>query len=135
MKLVIDIPEEIYQRYKKVWQKRRGSIPESCIAFGTPLPQEPTHTSEVVQKAYEDGKKDGYMQRKLEQEQDKPMVEIDLYSVIKQKYIEREVLDKIRARIELEKLGYPPSAGYYKAIMKVLQIIDKYKAESEDGKT
>ena len=30
----------------------------------------------------------------------KPMIEIDLYSVIKQKYIEREVLDKIRAEIE-----------------------------------
>ena len=29
------------------------------------------------------------------QEPIKPMVEIDLYSVIKQKYIEREVLDKI----------------------------------------
>lgn len=41
------------------------------------------------------------------------------------------VIDKIRERVELEKLGYPPSAGYYKAIMKVLQIIDKYK-ESED---
>lgn len=44
-------------------------------------------------------------------------------------------LDKIRERIELEKLGYPPSAGYYKAIVKVLQIIDKYKgnkAESRD---
>ena len=42
------------------------------------------------------------------------------------------VLDKIRAEIEAEKLGYPPSAGYYKAIIKVLQIIDKYKAESEE---
>lgn len=39
MKIVIDIPEEIYERYKKVWTKRRGSIPESCIAFGTPLPK------------------------------------------------------------------------------------------------
>lgn len=36
------------------------------------------------------------------------------------------VLNKIRERISLEKLGYPPSAGYYKAIIKVLQIIDKY---------
>ena len=35
-------------------------------------------------------------------------------------------LDKIRERISLEKLGYAPSAGYYKAIVKVLQIIDKY---------
>lgn len=41
-------------------------------------------------------------------------------------------LDKIRERISLEKLGYPPSAGYYKAIVKVLRIIDKYRAESED---
>ena len=41
-------------------------------------------------------------------------------------------LDKIRERISLEKLGYPPSAGYYKAIMKVLQIIDKYNAESRE---
>lgn len=39
IELVIKIPEEIYQHYKKVWQKRRGSIPESCIAFGTPLPK------------------------------------------------------------------------------------------------
>lgn len=44
---------------------------------------------------------------------------------------QESILDKIRERVELEKLGYPPSAGYYKAIMKVLQIIDKYKAESE----
>lgn len=46
----------------------------------------------------------------------------------------QKVLDKIRERVELEKLGYPPSAGYYKAIMKVLQIFDKYKAESEEEK-
>lgn len=39
VELVIKIPEEIYQNYKRVWQKRRGSIPESCIAFGTPLPK------------------------------------------------------------------------------------------------
>ena len=37
-----------------------------------------------------------------ELEQDKPMVEIDLYSVIKQKYIEREVLDKYRTESEVK---------------------------------
>jgi len=42
-----------------------------------------------------------------------------------------DVLDEIRDEIKLEKHGYPPSAGYYKAIMKCLQIIDKYKAEVE----
>lgn len=41
-------------------------------------------------------------------------------------------LDQIRERISLEKSGYPPSADYYKAIMKVLQIIDKYNAEGGD---
>lgn len=43
-----------------------------------------------------------------------------------------EVLDKVRAEIEQERVGYPPSAGYYKAIIKCLQIIDKYKEESEE---
>ena len=37
-----------------------------------------------------------------------------------------DVIDRIRAEIEHEKTGYPPSAGYYKAITKVLQIIDKH---------
>ena len=41
----------------------------------------------------------------LEQEPSKPMVEIDLDYVIKQKYIEREVLDKIRAEIQ-ENINY-----------------------------
>ena len=46
----------------------------------------------------------------LEQEP-KQMVEIDLYSVIKQKYIEREVLDKIRAEIETQE-KWLLKAGY-----------------------
>lgn len=54
----------------------------------------------------------------------KPMIEIDLYSVIKQKYIEREVLDKIRAEIKA-------MSGDIETIADVLQIIDKYKVESE----
>ena len=41
-----------------------------------------------------------------------------------------DVLGNIRAEIKQEREGYPPSADYYKAIMKVLQIIDHYKAES-----
>ena len=82
------------------------------------------------------------------QEPFKPMVEIDLYSVIKQKYIEREVLDKIRAEIAeygsimvayaitketktdkgIEKLV---SDVLKQAKEQVLDIIDKYKAEVE----
>jgi len=53
-----------------------------------------------------------------------------IIELLKQK--DETILDKIRDRVELEKLGYPPSAGYYKAIVKVLQILDKHKAESEE---
>lgn len=63
-----------------------------------------------------------------------PMVEIDLYSVIKQKYIEREVLDKIRAEImKLDDINpdYPMDRAIHISRNEVLQIIDKYKAESE----
>jgi hypothetical protein len=70
----------------------------------------------------------------LEQES-KPMVEIDLYSVIKQKYIEREVLDKIRAEIK----GMTPTYHNHDwsitdlvPISEVLKLVDKYKAETED---
>lgn len=68
-----------------------------------------------------------------ELEQDKPMVEIDLYSLIKQKYIEREVLDKIRAEIEARLCDVVSdyTDGYRTAMQGVLVILDKYKAESE----
>lgn len=42
------------------------------------------------------------------------------------------MLDVIRSEIRLEKLGYPPSAEYYQAIEKALQIIDKNKREFEE---
>ena len=76
----------------------------------------------------------------------KPMVEIDLYSVIKQKYIEREVLDKIRAEIEskynncdicefVEDYDYEENdISEYRPIgdiADILEIIDKYKGENE----
>jgi hypothetical protein len=67
-----------------------------------------------------------------------PMVEIDLYSVIKQKYIEREVLDKIRAEIKKSSHGkwyVGRIDGKTEEVLlldEVMQILDKYKAESED---
>ena len=77
-----------------------------------------------------------YAARKaLEQEPYKPMVEIDLYSVIKQSYIEREVLDKIRAEIVkkhlsvIEKNDFESGRTY--GYEEVLEILDKYKTESE----
>lgn len=63
------------------------------------------------------------------QEPFKPMVEIDLYSVIKQKYIDREVLDKIRA--EIQKLRGCTCSCSDGIIDDVEDIIDKCEAESE----
>ena len=72
---------------------------------------------------------------RVKQEPFKPMVEIDLYSVIKQKYIEREVLDKIRAEIK----GMTPtyhnpdwSITDLVPISEVLKRVDKYKSETEN---
>lgn len=77
------------------------------------------------------------------------LIEIDMYSVIKQKYIERDVLDKIRAEIEegygdydicewFEDYDYEENdISEYQQVgnmSDILAIVDKYKAESEDNK-
>lgn len=60
-----------------------------------------------------------------------PMVEIDLYSVIKQKYIEREVLDKIRAEIDRQQ-KWLLCAGYTVYTVDIaLDAIKLIVAESE----
>jgi hypothetical protein len=54
---------------------------------------------------------------------------------MKQKYIEREVLDKIRAEIEELKPNNPNFKGYFEqnvVLNKVLEILDMYKAERSD---
>jgi len=58
----------------------------------------------------------------------------DTVEEMKQEYIEREVLDKIRAEIETEKLEDSPNfcvKAHNNAVNRVLGIIDKYKAETE----
>ena len=63
---------------------------------------------------------------------DKNFTKADIDAIVKAINAHWElIIDEIRAEIDQEKVGYPPSAGYYKAIMKVLQIIDKYKADKE----
>jgi 5,10-methenyltetrahydromethanopterin hydrogenase len=66
----------------------------------------------------------------------KPIVEIDLYSVIKQKYIEREVLDKIRSEIDKARFVDKDTRICKNALASglevALQIIDKYKGETEN---
>ena len=60
----------------------------------------------------------------------KPMVEIDLDYVIKQKYIEREVLDKIRAEIleEHENAYAREDNDTAYGLSMALDILDKYKS-------
>lgn len=90
---------------------------------------------EAIKEAYGNSEYTDEIINALEQEQDKPMVEIDLYSVIKQKYIERDVLDKIRAEIEEQVLESLSDGGddWFTAekVNECLEIIGKYKAESE----
>ena len=90
---------------------------------------------EAIKEAYGNSEYTDEISNTLEQEQDKPMVEIDLYSVIKQKYIEREVLDEIRAEIEEQVLESLSDGGddWFTAekVNECLEIIDKYKAGSE----
>jgi hypothetical protein len=82
--------------------------------------------------------KDNY--EPLKQEPSKPMVEIDLYSVIKQKYIEREVLDKVRAELEskldninrLYNQDNQYDDGAIDSLQYALDIINKYKGETEN---
>ena len=59
------------------------------------------------------------------------LIEIDMYSVIKQKYIERDVLDKIRAEIEERKLNSGGEPNRELAFNVCLQIIDKYREGKE----
>lgn len=62
------------------------------------------------------------------------MIEINLYEVIKQKYIEREVLDKIRDEIESLQNANPSywHSGDMVDRDAVFDIINKYKSESEE---
>lgn len=43
MKVIIDIPKPEFNHIKKVQSKRRGSIPYTNIAFGTPIPDNATN--------------------------------------------------------------------------------------------
>lgn len=60
--------------------------------------------------------------KELEQEP-KPMVEIDLYSVIKQKYIEREVLDKIRNIVDEWRLDTWTDNISYECMVKIAELL------------
>lgn len=94
-------------------------------------------------QGYDLGYKEDKEKAKPQEQEPKPMVEIDLYSVIKQKYIEREVLDKIRdqmrdylrgVEITLEVLVEndplrPKMEGAKDTLEECLELIDKAETE------
>ena len=116
--------EEVYEEFKAEWD-------EFLKGTGLTDPkvrEKDMSNNEDLRRVVECNE---YILNMLKQESFKPMVEIDLYSVIKQKYIERKVLDKIRAEIEQTSEtidGFLMHDGTKKTVLK---IIDKYK-ESED---
>ena len=85
--------------------------------------------------------------RRATPQEPKPMVEIDLDYVIKQKYIEREVLDKIREQIKSHLRGVeitlevlvendplrPKFEGAKETLEECLELIDKAEAEANNG--
>lgn len=86
---------------------------------------------EAIKEAYGNSEYTDEIIKALEQEPFKPMVEIDLYSVIKQKYIERDILDKIRAEIDKIYNREGNSFDCLNALDELKEFIDKYKAETE----
>ena len=128
MKLVIDIPEGHYNSIV--------SGHDIEIYYGEHFVTKDSWASELIRKG-----------TPLEQEPFKPMVEIDLYSVIKQKYIEREVLDRIREQIKSHLRGVeitlevlvendplrPKMEGAKDTLEECLELINKAETEAEDG--
>lgn len=111
-----------------------GEFEEMIKPLEREIEQEPTIRNCFGCKYF----KDNHMPSVTPQEPFKPMVKIDLDYVIKQKYIEREVLDKIRAEIEpkCDRINSLASVLPYTAhreIQELLcEIMDLCKAESED---
>ena len=109
-------------------------------------------TREEAIKGFEDMKKGLYpfypdeyfdMAIKALEQEPKPIVEIDLDYVIKQKYIEREVLDKIKEQIKSHLRGVeitlevlvenhplrPKMEGAKDTLEECLELIDKAETE------
>ena len=149
-------PKDVYYRYKgksgvmHIYERQLDQFKNGRVYTFNP---DENHAKQII-KAELLARKDTAQKElerwqavleKLEPEPFKPMVEIDLYSVIKQKYIEREVLDKIRTEIIDEKdFAYADFERYKEEVLGVepdelpdddfrfgmeraIEIIDKYR--------
>jgi len=98
----------------------------------------------IVNEHFSGGLDKNSQKLELQEQEPKPMVEIDLYSVIKQKYIERKVLDKIREQIKSYLRGVeitlevlvendplrPKMEGAKDTLEECLELIDKAETEN-----
>lgn len=117
-----------YGKYIFVTDEKRYSSMVDEIANLKPLPQETV--TEFADRCRECGAHYGKLLKKSEWEHDHEILKAHSDGA-------NDMLDKIRDRVELERIGYPPSEGYCKAITKVLQIIDEYSegSDSDECKT
>ena len=56
----------------------------------------------------------------------------DVIELADKALILEKAIENIKAEIIEERKGYPPSADYYKAINKVLQIINKHTGDTHE---
>lgn len=123
----------------RTWENECQSkhpIKEALYAAREVLQQEPIYTSEVAQKAYEDGKKDGYIQRKIETiaENDLTVEYVDIKEV---KRIAKEMYLEV-ANMELDVKTISDCISYTSSkcrevLENKLQVLPSVKKEPRKG--
>ena len=150
-------PEEYYnfaidimRKYQKIEQIKNDSLYDIYMA-GVNMTGEYQgcwvrfkDIENIVNEHFSGGLDKNSQKLELQEQEPKPMVEIDLYSVIKQKYIERKVLDKIREQIKSYLRGMeitlevlvendplrPKVEGAKDSLEECLELIDKAETEN-----
>lgn len=116
-KIIAEVKE-----FAKAMNKFAEDLEQIEKKYADDIPQETV--TEFADRCRECGARYGKLLKKSEWEHDHEILKAHSDGA-------NDMLDKIRDRVELERIGYPPSEGYYKAITKVLQIIDEYSEGSD----
>lgn len=131
MKLVIDIPEEVYHDIKigNTGSCSIRNIAIYAIEKGMVLYEQEQKPSRDMEEIKEVMEYDADAETKCKM--------ISNILTAKPHYFEKQepILDKVRAEIEELKPNNPNFKGYFEqnvALNKALEVIDKYKAKSED---
>lgn len=126
MQILIEIPEEKYNTIKnKMYCGIYDAEVYESIVNGIPLDEKEIRLKRWIEKDIKmlnEIIESGWLISDLEK---CPAIDAceDAITALKQ----YPVLDKVRAEIEVNKKGFPPSSDYYKAITRAVNIIDKYR--------